>query len=121
MYALKNITFSYSKYNVLLYLYTKTCYFNKTPLFGGITLSFLNIFVMQYMEPSSSFFHKGNTVMFPIINTTIKLLKEFPHTNFINTCYSREMCVTRVIFSVIGGNNLEQYMEIYILNKKHIY
>ena len=57
MYALKNIALSYSKYNVLLYLFIQTCYLNKSPLLGGITLFFTkNIFVMQYIQPSSSLF-----------------------------------------------------------------
>ena len=29
---------SYSKYNALLYLFIQTCYLNKLPLLGGITL-----------------------------------------------------------------------------------
>ena len=56
MYALKNIALPYSKYNVVLYLSIQTCYLNKSPLLGGITLFFLNIFVMQYIKPSSSLF-----------------------------------------------------------------
>ena len=40
MYALKNIALSYSRYNVLLYLFIQTCYLNKSPLLGGITLFF---------------------------------------------------------------------------------
>ena len=93
MYALKNITFSYSNYNVLLYLFIQTCYFNKTPLYGGITLFFFNICVMQYMQPSS-IFHKDNIIMFSISNNMIKLLKQLPHTDLINMCNSREMWVT---------------------------
>ena len=53
----------------------------------------------------------------------IRLLKEFPHTGLINMCYSREMCVKRVIFfSVTGGNNQAYYMKIkfFVLNKKNI-
>ena len=69
---------------------------------------------MQYMQPSSSFFHKDNIVMFSISNSMIKLLKEFPLTYLINMCYSREMRVTRVIFSVTGGNNQAQFMEMEI-------
>ena len=79
---------------------------------------------MQYMQPSSSlfFFHKDNIVMFSISKNTIKLLKEFLHTDLINMCYSSEMCVTRVDFSVTGGNNQAQHMEIkfFVLNKKHL-
>ena len=50
--------------------------------------------------------------MFSISNNMIKLLKEFPQADLTNMCYSREMCVTRVILSVTGGNNQAQYMEI---------
>ena len=53
---------------------------------------------MQYMQPSSSFFHKDTIEKFSISNNMIKLLKEFPHTDLINMCYSREMSVTRVNF-----------------------
>ena len=94
---------------------------------------------MQYMQLSSSlFFHKKaskgakirnrynqashltqdtrwNTVMLSISNNMKTLLKEFPHADLINMCYSREMCVTRVMFSAIGGNNQAQYMEIEFL------
>ena len=66
---------------------------------------------MQYMQPS--FF--SSIVMFSICNNMIKLLKEFLHTDLINTCYSKEMCVTQVFFSVTGGNNQAQKMEIKFL------
>ena len=52
--------------------------------------------------------------MFSISNNMIKLLKEFL-IETKNMCYSREMCVTLVIFSVTGGNNQAQYMEIKFL------
>ena len=105
----------------LLYLFIQICYFNKTLLLGGITLPFFfNIFVMQYFFNTCNqvlvcLFRKDNVVMFSISNNMIKLLKEFPHTDLINMCYSREMCVTRVIFSVRRGNNQAQYMEIKVL------
>ena len=50
---------------------------------------------------SSSFFHKDNKVMFSISNNMIKLLKELPRTDLINMCYSKEMCVTLVIFVLL--------------------
>ena len=60
--------------------------------------------------------------MFSISNNMISLLKEFPHTDLISRCYSSEMRVTRVIFSVTGGNfsvtggnNHAYYMEIKLL------
>ena len=71
---------------------------------------------MQYIKSSSScFFHRHNKVMFSISNNMILLLKEFPHTDLINMCHSSEMCVTRVFFSVTGGNNQAYYMELMVL------
>ena len=53
--------------------------------------------------------------MFSISNNMIKKFKELPHTDMINMCYSREMCVTQVLFSVTVGNNQAQYMELKFL------
>ena len=52
----------------------------------------------------------------------IKLLKKFPQIDLTNMRYSSEMCVTRMILSVTGGNNQAQYMEIKFcyLTKTHI-
>ena len=72
MYALKNISLSFSIYNVLLYLFIQFGYLNKSPLLGGITL-FLktDFFVMQYIKPFLVWFHKDNKVMFSISNNMI--------------------------------------------------
>ena len=72
MCTLKIITLSHSKYNVLLYLFIQTCYLNKRPLLGDITLNVLSIFVIQYIKPSSNV-HKDNIVMFSVSNKMILL------------------------------------------------
>ena len=66
-FGFKNISLSYSKYNVQLYLRIQTCYLNKKLLSGGITLFLIYVYCST-SNPALESVHKDNIVMFSVSN-----------------------------------------------------